>query len=180
MNSKTASKARIYLYNEENIIKKITYIYDDGSESKPLTVFKHIGMFKDSLLFGEEMNICFQILSPHRLQNYCSDVDEFEIINESEHTVTISAFGKTAELIGNYVEKGQQLAVEGRIKTGSYTAQDASKRYTFDVVVENITFINSRKSASERKESEPTTTNEQTDIFSDFGENVAIEDDFLD
>ena len=90
------------------------------------------------------------------------------------------AFGKTAELIGNYVEKGQQLAVEGRIKTGSYTTQDASKRYTFDVVVENITFINSRKSASERKESEPTTTNEQTDIFSDFGENVAIEDDFLD
>ena len=40
MNSKTASKARIYLYDEENIIKKITYIYDDGSESKPLTVFK--------------------------------------------------------------------------------------------------------------------------------------------
>ena len=98
MNSKTASKARIYLYNEENIIKKITYIYDDGSESKPLTVFKHIGMFKDSLLFGEEMSICFQILSPHRLQNYCSDVDEFEIINESEHTVIISSFGKTAEI----------------------------------------------------------------------------------
>ena len=55
-----------------------------------------------------------------------------------------------------------------------------SKRYTFDVVVENITFINSRKSASERKESESTTTNEQTDIFDDFGENVVIEDDFLD
>ena len=98
MNSKTASKARIYLYDEENIIKKIIYIYDDDSESKPLTVFKHIGMFKDSLLFGEEMNICFQILSPHRLQNYCSDVDEFEIINESEHTVIISSFGKTAEI----------------------------------------------------------------------------------
>ena len=98
MNTKTASKARIYLYDEENIIKKITYIYDDGSESKPLTVFKHIGMFKDSLLFGEEMSICFQILSPHRLQNYCSDVDEFEIINESEHTVIVSAFGKTAEI----------------------------------------------------------------------------------
>lgn len=55
-------------------------------------------MFKDSLLFGEEMNICFQILSPHRLQNYCFDVNEFEIINESEHTVIIAAFGKTAEI----------------------------------------------------------------------------------
>lgn len=89
------------------------------------------------------------------------------------------AFGKTAELIGNYVEKGQQLAVEGRIQTGSYTAQDGSKRYTFDVVVENITFINSRKSASERKESEQVTTNEQSDPFADFGENITIDDNFL-
>ena len=90
------------------------------------------------------------------------------------------AFNKTAEVLGQYVKKGQQLAVEGRIQTGSYTAQDGSKRYTFDVVVENITFINSRKSASERKEGESTTTNEHTDIFDDFGENVVIEDDFLD
>lgn len=90
------------------------------------------------------------------------------------------AYRKTAELINQYTDKGDMLGIEGRIQTGSYTAEDGSKRYTTDVVVENITFINSKKSASERKESEPTTTNEQTDIFSDFGENVAIEDDFLD
>lgn len=114
----------------------------------------------------------FTLAVTRRFKNQAGDY-EADFIN-------CVAFGKTAELIGNYVEKGQQLAVEGRIQTGSYTAQDGSKRYTFDVVVENITFINSRKSASERKESEPTTTNEQTDIFSDFGENVAIEDDFLD
>src|SRR5699024_4367682 len=30
------------------------------------------------------------------------------------------AFGKTAEVIAQYVKKGQQLAVEGRIQTGSY------------------------------------------------------------
>lgn len=89
------------------------------------------------------------------------------------------AFGKTAELIGNYVEKGQQLAVDGRIQTGSYTAQDGSKRYTTDVVVENITFINSKKSASERKESEQVTTNKQSDPFADFGENITIDDNFL-
>lgn len=114
----------------------------------------------------------FTLAVTRRFKNQAGDY-EADFIN-------CVAFGKTAELIGNYVEKGQQLAVEGRIQTGSYTAQDGSKRYTFDVVVENITFINSRKSASERKESEPTTTNEQTDIFSDFGESVAIEDDFLD
>lgn len=90
------------------------------------------------------------------------------------------AYRKTAELINQYTDKGDMLGIEGRIQTGSYTAQDGSKRYTTDVVVENITFINSKKFASERKESERVTTNEQTDIFSDFGENVAIEDDFLD
>lgn len=114
----------------------------------------------------------FTLAVTRRFKNQAGDY-EADFIN-------CVAFGKTAELIGNYVEKGQQLAVEGRIQTGSYTAQDGSKRYTFDVVVENITFINSRKSASERKEGESTTTNEQTDIFDDFGENVVIEDDFLD
>ena len=92
------------------------------------------------------------------------------------------AFGKTAELIGNYVEKGQQLAVEGRIQTGSYTAQDGSKRYTTDVVVENITFINSKGAKKEQNNTEKeqeTVENEQMDVFADFGENVEIDDNFL-
>lgn len=114
----------------------------------------------------------FTLAVTRRFKNQAGDY-EADFIN-------CVAFSKTAELIGNYVEKGQQLAVEGRIQTGSYTAQDGSKRYTTDVVVENITFINSKKSVSERKESEPVTTNEQTDPFSDFGENVTIDDNFLD
>lgn len=114
----------------------------------------------------------FTLAVTRRFKNQAGDY-EADFIN-------CVAFSKTAELIGNYVEKGQQLALEGRIQTGSYTAQDGSKKYTFDVVVENITFINSRKSASERKESESTTTNEQSDPFESFGENVAIDDNFLD
>lgn len=90
------------------------------------------------------------------------------------------AFGKTAELIGNYVEKGQQLAVEGRIQTGSYTAGDGSKRYTTDVVVENITFINSKGAKKERESSKEEQTTEPTDPFADFGEQVSIDDNFLD
>lgn len=90
------------------------------------------------------------------------------------------AFSKTAELIGNYVEKGQQLAVEGRIQTGSYTAGDGSKRYTTDVVVENITFINSKGAKKERESSKEEQTTEPTDPFENFGEQVSIDDNFLD
>lgn len=51
------------------------------------------------------------------------------------------AFNKTAETIGQYLIKGRQVAIAGRIQTGSYDAQDGTKRYTTDVVVENFEFI---------------------------------------
>ena len=51
------------------------------------------------------------------------------------------AFNKTAETIGQYLTKGRQIAIAGRIQTGSYDAQDGTKRYTTDVVVETFEFI---------------------------------------
>lgn len=53
------------------------------------------------------------------------------------------AFGKTAETISQYVTKGRQIGVTGEIRTGSYDAQDGTKRYTTDVVVNNFTFVGS-------------------------------------
>lgn len=55
------------------------------------------------------------------------------------------AFGKTAETIAQYLLKGNQIAVEGNIRTGSYNAQDGSKRYTTDVIVESFEFIGNGK-----------------------------------
>ena len=52
-------------------------------------------------------------------------------------------WGKTAELIGRYFNKGSQIAVQGRIQTGSYEAQDGTRRYTTDVVVDRFEFIGS-------------------------------------
>lgn len=53
------------------------------------------------------------------------------------------AFGKTGEIIAQYITKGRQLAVTGNIRTGSYEAQDGTKRYTTDVVIESFDFIDS-------------------------------------
>ena len=53
------------------------------------------------------------------------------------------AFGKTAETIAQYLTKGRQLAVFGNIRTGSYEAQDGTKRYTTDVYVEGFDFVDS-------------------------------------
>lgn len=66
------------------------------------------------------------------------------------------AFGKTAEIISKYVAKGNQLLVDGNIKTGSYqdkTHADIT-HYTTDVWVEKIDLIGS-KNTTEQKVSKP-------------------------
>lgn len=45
------------------------------------------------------------------------------------------AWEKTAEVLNKYTAKGKKILVYGSIETGSYTAQDGSKRYTTDVLV---------------------------------------------
>lgn len=50
------------------------------------------------------------------------------------------AWEKTAETIGNYCSRGQQIAVEGRIQSRCYDAQDGSKRYVTEVVVQSMEF----------------------------------------
>ena len=63
--------------------------------------------------------------------------------------VNIVAFGKTAELISKYTQKGSKLLVEGRIQVSSYDAQDGSKRYSTDVIVEKIEFVGGNKQNKE-------------------------------
>ena len=62
--------------------------------------------------------------------------------------ISCVAFGKTAEIIAQHFTKGKQIAVSGSIRTGSYEAQDGTKRYTTDVAVESFDFIDSKGQAS--------------------------------
>jgi single-strand DNA-binding protein len=51
------------------------------------------------------------------------------------------AFGKTGETIAQYFTKGRQIALAGNIRTGSYQAQDGTKMYTTNVIIENFEFV---------------------------------------
>lgn len=54
--------------------------------------------------------------------------------------IGIKAFGKTAEMLANYFRKGNRIAVEGRISTGSYE-KNGERVYTTDVIVGRVHFI---------------------------------------
>jgi single-strand DNA-binding protein len=56
--------------------------------------------------------------------------------------------------MSQYLGKGSQVGIEGRIQTGSYDNKDSKKVYTFDVVVDSITFIDSKKEQQEQSNSQ--------------------------
>lgn len=58
--------------------------------------------------------------------------------------IGIKAFGKTAEMLANYFSKGNRIAIEGRITTGSYD-KNGQTIYTTDVIVSRVHFIESAK-----------------------------------
>ena len=58
--------------------------------------------------------------------------------------INIVAFGKTSEFIERYFRKGQRIGINGRIQTGSYEGKDGKKVYTFDVIAENVEFVESK------------------------------------
>jgi len=55
--------------------------------------------------------------------------------------VDCRAYGRLAENLNKYMQKGSPLFVEGRLKFDSWTAQDGSKRSKHRVVVENFQFL---------------------------------------
>lgn len=61
--------------------------------------------------------------------------------------ITCLSFGKQAETIAQYLRKGSQVSISGHIQTGSYDAQDGSKRYTTDVLVESFGFVGEARGA---------------------------------
>lgn len=55
--------------------------------------------------------------------------------------IRVVAWGKTAELCGNYLAKGRQCVVNGSISTGSYKSNSGETHYTTDVVVRTVEFL---------------------------------------
>ena len=95
------------------------------------------------------------------------------------------AWRKQAENIAKYCTKGAQVAVEGRIQTRSYDAQDGTKRYVTEIIADNVTFLGGRGSNVPSEDnyvggsSSVDTTDISEDPFKDFGEEVALSDDDL-
>ncbi len=58
---------------------------------------------------------------------------------ESTEWHRIVLFGKTAEFVCNYLDKGSLVFVEGRLQTRSWEDRDGVKKYTTEIVAQTVT-----------------------------------------
>lgn len=86
------------------------------------------------------------------------------------------AFRNTADLLGKYVHKGDQLGIEGHIQTRNYDDKDGKKVYVTEIVVDSLDFTGNKKSETTQTATQETT---QNDPYKDFGEAIEISDDDL-
>jgi single-strand DNA-binding protein len=61
----------------------------------------------------------------------------------------IVVWGKLAELCGEYLKKGRQCYVEGRLQTREWTDKENRKNYTTEVVANSVVFLGGRDGAGE-------------------------------
>jgi len=67
--------------------------------------------------------------------------------NESTTWHNIVAWGRQAEVIKEYLAKGREVYIEGRISNRSYDDKEGNKRYISEVVVQNFSFVGGRGDA---------------------------------
>jgi single-strand DNA-binding protein len=57
----------------------------------------------------------------------------------------ISFFGKLAEIAGQYLKKGSQVYIEGKLRTRKYTDKDGVEKYSTEIVADSMQMLGSRQ-----------------------------------
>lgn len=59
--------------------------------------------------------------------------------------INIVAFGKTAEFVSKFFQKGQQVLVTGRLEINQYDDENGERKYSTQVIAEELDFADSKK-----------------------------------
>ena len=62
------------------------------------------------------------------------------------HRVVI--FGRLAEICGEYLAKGRQVYIEGKLRTRSWTDKNGDKKYTTEIIANNMFMLDSKGDSS--------------------------------
>lgn len=74
----------------------------------------------------------------------------------------VVAFGRLAEIIGEYLRKGSQVYIEGRIQTRKWQDKDGQDRWSTEIVANELQMLGGKSGASANYESAPQSQPQQS------------------
>ena len=106
---------------------------------------------------------------------YCRFNIAVNRMNEGTDFIPVTVWGKPAENVVSYQNKGSLILVDGSISMNNYTDKDGNNRTSFEVMTSNVQFLSSKKANDE-------TTGEQveSDPYEEMSEQIDLDDEFLD
>ncbi len=85
--------------------------------------------------------------------------------------INIVAWRSSAEFISKYFKKGSLIGIEGSIQTRRYVDKNGNNRTAFEIVANNVQFVESKRDGAPSMGSEPATfSNADANDFADLGD----------
>jgi len=85
----------------------------------------------------------------------------------------VKLFSRLAELAGEYLKKGSQVYIEGRIQTSKYQDKDGNDRWSTEIVAREMTFLGGRGGAGDSQGAPPADSSQRDPApSSDFDDDI--------
>ena len=96
-------------------------------------------------------------------------------MNEGTDFIPVTVWGKPAENLVSYQNKGSLILVDGSISMNNYTDKDGNNRTSFEVMTSNVQFLGNKKTKDEM-----TTSQAESDPYKEMSEQINEEIDLED
>ena len=92
---------------------------------------------------SDNSRVCNNVLAVRRRNKSKSGDADF---------IPFVAWNQTADLLKRYCQKGQQVALSGKMRSRSYDDKDGKTRYTIECIVDEVTLVSTRSKADQDQE----------------------------
>lgn len=91
--------------------------------------------------------------------------------------IDVVIYGNIAETTSKYCKKGDLIGVQAKVVNNKWTDSNGKKHYDYNFIANKVTFLSTKKEENNQPEQQ---NNSNEDIFSQFGEQISIDENFLD
>lgn len=91
--------------------------------------------------------------------------------------IDVVVYGNIAETTSKYCKKGDLIGVQAKVVNNKWTDKDGKKHYDYNFIASKVTFLSTKKNEDNNQVEKTDNTN---DPFREFGEQIEIDNNFLD